>query len=62
MKTEQEIKEILSKYLYSIQDASLQAVVRKIIFSMSENMNWEEIYKVMCAQMPELLNEKLAIS
>ena len=56
MKTEQEIKEILSKYLYSIQDASLQAVVRNIIFTMSKNMNWQEVYKLMCHHMPELLN------
>lgn len=53
-KSDQEIKEILSKYLYSIQDLSLQAVVRNIIFTTAQNMDWQQVYKTMKYHMPEL--------
>lgn len=54
-RTDQEIKEILSKYLYSIDDVALQGVVRNIIFTMSPKLNWQEIYAKMKELMPELI-------
>lgn len=53
--TDIQIKELLSKKLYAIEDASLQAVVRNIIFSVNENTDWQAVYKMMKSYMPELI-------
>ena len=54
MKTDQEIKELLSKELYSIQDVTLQTLVRNVIFVNSKDVNWQAVYKTMLYLMPEL--------
>ncbi len=52
--TDQQIKELLSKKLYEIQDSSLQILIRNIIFTMGEITDWQEVYRKMVVFMPEL--------
>ena len=56
--TDQQIKEILSKKLYEIQDQSLQILLRNIIFTMGEITDWQEVYRKMVVFMPELGQEQ----
>ena len=56
--TDQQIKELLSKKLYEIQDSSLQILIRNIIFTMGEITDWQEVYRKMIVFMPELGQEQ----
>lgn len=51
--SDQQIKEVLSKYLYSIQDASLQKFCRHMIF-IENSQNWQNIWEIMKEYFPEL--------
>lgn len=55
--TDEEIKILLSKKLRGIKDAGLQEVVRNIIFTQAENIDWRVTLMIMKSYMPEIEKE-----
>lgn len=52
---EQKVKVMLSKEILNyISDGSARSVLRNILFSSDNNINWDEVYDLMLAFMPEL--------
>ena len=55
MNKETEIKLLLStKILPSIKDKSIECVLRHILFSDNNNIDWSEVLDIVCEYMPEL--------
>lgn len=60
MKSDQEIKELVStKLLKNIKDYAVQTVLRRVLFYDKNQMDWQDFYKQMLEQMPELTLEDI---
>lgn len=52
--TDQQIKEIISVSLNKISDYGLQFAIRKGLFNPNNIIDWQEFYKNLIYEMPEL--------
>jgi hypothetical protein len=52
--TDYEIKVLLSKEVLNLKDKSKECILRGIIFTLSKDLDWKEVYKFMINYMPEL--------
>ena len=52
--TDQQIKEIISVSLNKISDYGLQSAIRKGLFNPNNIIDWQEFYKNLIYEMPEL--------
>lgn len=58
MKSNQEIKELVDKKLLkNIKDYAIQTVLRRVLFYDKNQIDWQDFYKQMLEQMPELTLE-----
>ena len=58
MKSDQEIKELVStKLLKNIKDYAVQTVLRRVLFYDKNQIDWQDFYKQILEQMPELTLE-----
>lgn len=58
MKSDQEIKELVStKLLKNIKDYAVQTVLRRVLFYDKNQIDWQDFYKQILEQMPEMTLE-----
>ena len=58
MKSDQEIKELVStKLLKNIKDYAIQTVLIRVLFYDKNQIDWQDFYKQILEQMPELTLE-----
>ena len=55
--TDQKVKELLSIKMKNIKDAGLQTALRRILYSTNNKIDWQDAYRVMLHDMPELTLE-----
>ena len=55
--TDQEIRVLLSTKVLNLQDKAAEFVIRKILFSEKNKIDWQNAYKVALKFMPELVKE-----
>jgi hypothetical protein len=51
--TEQEIKALLSTKVLNLQDKAKETILRNIIFSLTSNIDWQLVLKLIYNYMPE---------
>ena len=56
--TDEEIQKILSKLLNGCKDMVLQLVIRTIIFGSTQDIDWQNVWDIITAYMPELTQYK----
>lgn len=52
--SDNEIQILLSEKVLTFSDHSKQIIIRQIIFSLSENIDWQKVYSLILDYMPEL--------
>lgn len=58
--TDQEVKILISRYvLGGMQDQAIEDTLRYILFGTHNQIDWQEAYKVMITNMPELSKAKV---
>lgn len=58
MKSNQEIKELVDKnVLKNINDYAVQTILRRVLFYDKNQIDWQDFYKQILEQMPELILE-----
>lgn len=58
MKSNQEIKELVDKKLLkNINDYAIQTILRRVLFYDKNQIDWQDFYKQILEQMPELTLE-----
>lgn len=48
------IKSVLSEFVLKLDDKSKEQVIRQIIFSLADNIDWHTVKNLICNYMPEL--------
>ena len=57
--TDQEVKILISRHILNdMQDKAKESTLRYILFGTHNQIDWQEAYKVMITNMPELGKEK----
>jgi len=56
--TEEQVKIYLSKHVLPQHDKGNEAILRNIIFTLAENIDWEEAKELIYKHHPELKNQK----
>jgi hypothetical protein len=52
--TDQQIKELLSKHVLTMENKAVEVLLRTIIFQIAENINWQLVWLMMKNYMPEM--------
>jgi hypothetical protein len=52
--TNAEIRSLLAEKVLTMEDKSKEHILRHLIFSLAENINWQDVYDLMLENMPEL--------
>ena len=55
--TDQKIKELYSRKILQMEDKAKENVLRSILFSTKNKIDWQEAHTVALTNMPELIKE-----